>query len=1162
MKRAKLLLSTLAMLVLVVVMAFAISACSGSCNDKDKDNNNNGFVEKNPSDLGINDSSDNTKALQSIAVSGGKSKFALGEDFSKGGLSVTATYIDLTVEVTEDNPNANLKTETLQESDYTVDSAAFNKGKVGTYKINVSYTHAGVTRSASYDAEVGAVEPGYGGILVERNNTDTYTLSAETISKTFGLDDVTVYERSSEDGTVDKAEAQPVAAENLDAKLYLGTQAVENNEAKLDGVYTLVVSLKSDPSKYDFVNFTVANPVKSVEFIGDAEGTLIEQNRNVTDEITSTWNFKLTYVNGVYENVKLADGGFTTDFNPLTSNEETAKQTVTVTYAQTDALGAKHTATCTVANVNVKPNTETLVIEREYIARDDSRYEKDGTIDGALIPGDTILMSTGDKVKFGETTTTYSDGSNFGKQRIQLSDKRLITIMVHGVTKISLYYSSDNNTLKVYGPNDTTTEVFAKQVKRSDNKAEGPVTFVLSTPGLYTIKPTSTTNMHAIYLTTLIPVEGQTIGSYTVKFNENFGTEPTEKEEIVLGFEGFNTPAGYTPERTGYTFEGWFTAAEGGDKVDLSEEVISDNTKTYYAHWSENVVEAIKATKKQTEYLLVNGDVEIKTNDVTVKDSNDKDLSENWSVISKELYSDAECATKVTGNKATALGTYYLKVTAQYKEDTAKQLSSIIEITVSDFDTVTAGTTTISGNLDKTSNKYTLQKSALEAIAYSTSKGTGEKKITGDQLLLTGDSGPWSATYKLTKADGSEITADGSGNYEISEAATYTMTVTLAKSGHANVIVTITVTVSEPSNVATGTATFNEGKSDNSAWAATFGADTSIKTEKTMISDTYVMASLLADNTHTVDLDYASHTGTVSTSANTTAKYYGRMKLNGAGSTTYRSIKFVFTDKVKSAKIIVRAASGNESNERNLGLYTSAANAEFSDTYDDNLVQKIGVQTKNTYTFEIASVTGDRTYYLGSRNSGINLYAITVEYKYESDTVVAQPYVYSFNNHTDIVTDGTELTTGTGNETYTMLDKTTVTEYPYLTSDWIVHTTNKVTKMKYKEGGYSFVYNSQTYTTKNIWQNNSTYSSVYLEFTLAAGSYDVIVFFANTNSTNQGKLAYKVNGASSYTVDDTITPTDQVKSVTISITNGGTVDISSDTKALNFYGIVIVPKAA
>ena len=67
---------------------------------------------------------------------------------------------------------------------------------------------------------------------------------------------------------------------------------------------------------------------------------------------------------------------------------------------------------------------------------------------------------------------------------------------------------------------------------------------------------------------------------YTVKFNPNGGSGGVVSRNCnVLG----TLP---TTKRTGYTFEGWFTAPDGGDPV--TEETLPTGNATYYAHWRAN----------------------------------------------------------------------------------------------------------------------------------------------------------------------------------------------------------------------------------------------------------------------------------------------------------------------------------------------------------------------------------------------------------------------------------------------------------------------------------------------------------------------------------------------------------------------------------------------
>lgn len=97
--------------------------------------------------------------------------------------------------------------------------------------------------------------------------------------------------------------------------------------------------------------------------------------------------------------------------------------------------------------------------------------------------------------------------------------------------------------------------------------------------------------------------------------------------------------------RDGYTFEGWFTAAEGGDAV--TAETVFDKDTTVYAHWKKNVVSATPSVKLSTSTYTYNG--KVKTPGVKV--------SVNGTVLAKDNYSVSY------GKGRKNVGKYTVKVT-------------------------------------------------------------------------------------------------------------------------------------------------------------------------------------------------------------------------------------------------------------------------------------------------------------------------------------------------------------------------------------------------------------------------------------------------------------------------------------------------------------------
>ena len=80
-------------------------------------------------------------------------------------------------------------------------------------------------------------------------------------------------------------------------------------------------------------------------------------------------------------------------------------------------------------------------------------------------------------------------------------------------------------------------------------------------------------------------VAAQWAEEYTVSFNANGGTETSETRTVTYG-----NPYGELPTltREGYTFEGWFTAQNGGTQVTAVTTVTTAADHMLYAHWTAN----------------------------------------------------------------------------------------------------------------------------------------------------------------------------------------------------------------------------------------------------------------------------------------------------------------------------------------------------------------------------------------------------------------------------------------------------------------------------------------------------------------------------------------------------------------------------------------------
>ena len=77
-----------------------------------------------------------------------------------------------------------------------------------------------------------------------------------------------------------------------------------------------------------------------------------------------------------------------------------------------------------------------------------------------------------------------------------------------------------------------------------------------------------------------------TANEYTVTFDANKGTVTPTEMKVRHGDAYGKLP---TPTLDGYTFEGWFTAQNGGTKVMADTKVTTAENHTLYAHWTQNI---------------------------------------------------------------------------------------------------------------------------------------------------------------------------------------------------------------------------------------------------------------------------------------------------------------------------------------------------------------------------------------------------------------------------------------------------------------------------------------------------------------------------------------------------------------------------------------------
>ena len=108
-------------------------------------------------------------------------------------------------------------------------------------------------------------------------------------------------------------------------------------------------------------------------------------------------------------------------------------------------------------------------------------------------------------------------------------------------------------------------------------------------------KPKEDTTLYAVW----------TIQEYMAIFNANY-TDSSYKNGIVYSYKLLSSEGVQPPEempvREGYTFEGWYTKAIGGEKVDFTQSIKLKANTGFYAHWKHNGVQTDTFHAEYTEF--------------------------------------------------------------------------------------------------------------------------------------------------------------------------------------------------------------------------------------------------------------------------------------------------------------------------------------------------------------------------------------------------------------------------------------------------------------------------------------------------------------------------------------------------------------------------------
>ena len=117
---------------------------------------------------------------------------------------------------------------------------------------------------------------------------------------------------------------------------------------------------------------------------------------------------------------------------------------------------------------------------------------------------------------------------------------------------------------------------------------------------------TSVTNMNAVNVSgektiTVTATSEETISSYTITFDGNGGNTCSPNTKTIISGQSVGTLC--TPTRSGFTFNGWFTASNGGRKI--TSDSIIENDITLYAQWVKKVSNPKTGITSSAAVLLI-----------------------------------------------------------------------------------------------------------------------------------------------------------------------------------------------------------------------------------------------------------------------------------------------------------------------------------------------------------------------------------------------------------------------------------------------------------------------------------------------------------------------------------------------------------------------------
>ena len=458
-------------------------------------------------------SSEDNRVLQSITVDSfdAKVNFAVGEEFSYEGLTVTANYLVLGTSITTATEDVTSKV------DY--DTSEFDSSKAGTYTVYLSYTYGTVTMYGDYNVNVlSDLEGTIAGLEVTYDGARQIDLTAENPTATIDLTKIKVTRMSGD--TVDDV-GETILPEGNYTLSYSkdggALTAVEAGATSLSGLTKGVYSIYAlstytlGNETFEMSGFVTVFVVDSLASIAkDEGGTLTYDYGADVNTIGSDWTFTATYGSGATVKLNAED----VDFGERVNDSE-GENSVTVSYTEEvlkydaeadDAVSDSVTVDCDVTyTIGENPNagttyekTTTVNITELGIANSDSITESiDLSGDGKIM----AMASSSKEIRINDNSKKI-DGFEFGR-RLQLrgagtADERSIKLSIEGPAEIIVYgMSATSNSVRTLSLYDGE---FANpsQGQSNDGNAIQKFTYTVDEAGTYYLAGDNGMNIYYI----------------------------------------------------------------------------------------------------------------------------------------------------------------------------------------------------------------------------------------------------------------------------------------------------------------------------------------------------------------------------------------------------------------------------------------------------------------------------------------------------------------------------------------------------------------------------------------------------------------------------------------------------------------------------------------